>query len=48
MCNKWGIYSGDVNVDGVIDLDDLIDTYNAGNVPSEWLHCSGLQWRFCC
>ncbi|HMQ69083.1 MAG TPA: hypothetical protein PKA90_08575 [Ignavibacteria bacterium] len=29
--SKWGIYSGDVNQDGVIDLDDLIDTYNAGN-----------------
>ncbi len=29
--SKWGIYSGDVNQDGVIDLDDLVATYNSGN-----------------
>lgn len=31
---KWGIYSGDVNQDGVIDLDDMVETYNASNAFS--------------
>ncbi len=30
--NKWCIYSGDVNQDGVIDLTDLISVLNASNI----------------
>lgn len=29
--SNWGIFSGDINQDGVIDLDDLISAYNGSN-----------------